>query len=113
MIKIEFYQKGKELIGFTIRGHSGYAQRGQDIVCAGVSSATELVINTIINSFDKNTKIRMGENSVYFLLGKETKSACALLKSYYLHIKGIAEEYKDTVRINVCKNWIGKDGIEI
>jgi len=39
-----FQNKTKECIGFQLEGHAGYAEEGQDIVCAAISV---LVINTI------------------------------------------------------------------
>ena len=37
MIKAVFAVKGEKFIGFTVKGHSGYAESGNDIICAGVS----------------------------------------------------------------------------
>ena len=40
MIAAEFKQrKGTGIVEFSIKGHSGYSERGSDIVCAAVSSA--------------------------------------------------------------------------
>lgn len=47
MIKAVFAVKGEKFIGFTVKGHSGYAESGNDIICAGVSSALMLTVNTI------------------------------------------------------------------
>ena len=45
MIKADFYlNTDGSYRGFSVSGHAGYAKRGQDIVCASVSS---LVINTV------------------------------------------------------------------
>ena len=54
MNKVTFYQDAEEnLTGFLSHGHSGYADAGEDIVCAGISV---LVINTI-NSIDQLTDV--------------------------------------------------------
>ena len=52
MITITIYQNHEDVTGFRCIGHSGYAESGSDIICAGVSA---LVINTI-NSIDSLTK---------------------------------------------------------
>ena len=45
MTKITIFRNQKnEYLGFSALGHSGYADAGEDIVCAGISV---LVINTI------------------------------------------------------------------
>ena len=51
MITITIYQNHEDVTGFRCIGHSGYAESGSDIICAGVSA---LVINTI-NSIDSLT----------------------------------------------------------
>ena len=35
----------KEALTLTLRGHAGYAPKGQDIVCAGVSALVYTLIN--------------------------------------------------------------------
>ena len=52
MTNITFYQNETgEITGFRCEGHSGYADSGEDIVCAAISA---LVINTI-NSIEELT----------------------------------------------------------
>lgn len=52
MIQITIFQNHKkECMGFQTTGHAGYAESGQDIVCAAVSV---LMINTI-NAIDAFT----------------------------------------------------------
>ena len=52
MTTVTIYRnKNKETVGFTTIGHAGYAQEGEDIVCAALSI---LIINTI-NSIDAFT----------------------------------------------------------
>ena len=52
MIKITIYKnQEEEYVGFQCKGHAGYDESGQDIVCAAVSI---LVLNTV-NSIEKFT----------------------------------------------------------
>ena len=45
MIKVTIYKtERQEYAGFDMEGHAGYAEAGEDIVCAGVSA---LVINAL------------------------------------------------------------------
>ena len=45
MIEIRiFSQADGKISGFSVTGHSGTAERGQDIVCAGVSSLTQTAL---------------------------------------------------------------------
>ena len=52
MIHAAIYQnERREITGFCLKGHAGYAQDGADIVCA---AASVLVINTI-NALERYT----------------------------------------------------------
>ena len=47
MTTVTFHMEGDRITGFDVRGHSGYAEAGGDIVCAAVSSAVNLVGATV------------------------------------------------------------------
>ncbi len=51
MIRVRAVKEQGRYRGFTIEGHAGYAQAGEDIVCAAVSA---LVINAV-NSIERFT----------------------------------------------------------
>ena len=51
MINITVKKRNGSYLDFLSRGHAGYAEEGQDIVCAAVSA---LIINTV-NSLEKFT----------------------------------------------------------
>ena len=52
MITIEIRKSGEDYVGFSSKGHAGYAEEGYDIICAAVSV---LAVNTI-NSIEKFTE---------------------------------------------------------
>lgn len=66
MIKAKFFvlDSGKS-IGFEISGHSGYSESGTDIVCAAVSSAVYMAVNTITNIKHVEANINVDEKSGY------------------------------------------------
>ncbi|MDD5932654.1 MAG: ribosomal-processing cysteine protease Prp, partial [Oscillospiraceae bacterium] len=47
MTTITFRMEGDRIVGFDSQGHSGYAEAGEDIVCAAITSAIRLVEATI------------------------------------------------------------------
>lgn len=48
MIKIRIFRDKENFIWkFTIKGHSGYSQRGADIVCAGVSAVAYTALGAL------------------------------------------------------------------
>ena len=97
MIKISIYQNEEDVItGFRLIGHAGYADHGQDIVCAAVSV---LVINTI-NSIEQFTKdvfsLEQDEESgmiEFHVTSKISDESKLLLNSLFLGLSGVQEEY--------------------
>ena len=65
MTRAVFYRRNGRLIGFDIKGHSGYAESGSDIVCAAVSTLTEMVECTV------NDRAKAGAN-----VTADSKKAC-------------------------------------
>ncbi len=45
MTTFQLLVKEQQSIGFICKGHSGYAEQGEDIVCAAISSLTQFCIS--------------------------------------------------------------------
>ena len=82
--------------GFRCTGHAGFAEAGEDIVCAGVSA---LVINTVnaISCFtDEKLKVDSEEASGTIAV-RFCRPAChdaeLLVKTLVLGLKGISDSY--------------------
>ena len=109
MIKINLYYNNQgDLWHFSLHGHAGYADHGQDVVCAGVSM---IVINTI-NSIESFTDepIKLQENSEEGYIdcifpqiksGKGAPEAILLLKSMTLGLESTKNQYGEYIQINI------------
>lgn len=93
---VVFRDEDRKIRAFSINGHAGYAPRGEDIICAAVSSLT---INTI-NSIEKLTKDRFdaqieeASGDVSFALADGfSKEAQLLLESFVIGLDGIEQSY--------------------
>ena len=97
MIKAVFAVKGEKFIGFTVKGHSGYAESGNDIICAGVSSALMLTVNTITDFFsvaaDMDIRPDNEGYAKFRLKAPYVDDACTMIKSFYTHLTILEEEY--------------------
>ena len=98
MITITIYQNRDRITGFRCFGHSGYAESGSDIVCAGASA---LVINTI-NSIQAFTSAKFQLDTdaesglIDFKLDQEAEHDTALLlDSMILGLQGIQNDYRN------------------
>ena len=97
MTRITIYRNQKNVFtGFCCEGHAGYANAGDDIVCAGIST---LVINTI-NSIEVLTDTEIladaeqesGTIHVNFPSGCD-KQAKLLVDAMILGLQGIQKNY--------------------
>ena len=50
------------ITGFSVSGHSGYAEAGKDIVCAAVSAIVTMAEATINDVCGAKAKVRVGED---------------------------------------------------
>ena len=66
MTTVTFHTEGSAITGFDAKGHSGFAQEGEDIVCAAITSAVRLVectVNDVMGlcaAVKQTTMIRIG-----------------------------------------------------
>lgn len=98
------------LTGFSVEGHAGYANPGDDIVCAAVSA---LVINTINSvealteaSFEVNDPKDPSKEPLVFQLTSDPASCPdseLLLRSLYLGLSSIKDQPENQAYIHVSK----------
>lgn len=102
MIAVSFHMEGERISGFTVKGHSGYAQEGADIVCAAVTSAvrlTECAVNEVLG-LKAAVKVRDRDASISLKLpgglGDQNESTCqTLLVALMVYLTELHEEYPD------------------
>ncbi len=98
MIKAVFtITDDEKFVGFTVTGHAGAADKGQDIICAGVSSAVMLTINTITDFIGADADVDISpDKEGYASLSLSTpysNEAVTMIKSFYAHLTILEEEY--------------------
>ncbi len=97
MIKITVFRDDNGICnGFHCMGHAGYADHGQDIVCAAVSV---LVVNTInaIETFTDDAiacEVKEENGNVRFeFTGDISSESKLLVESMLLGLRGVEQEY--------------------
>jgi len=105
MTKITIFYKKKNFIsGFRVEGHSGYSEKGSDIVCSAVTTATMTVVNGLTDVIGLRAKVKMRDGFLECKLPEkltleEEYGAKVLINSMYLTLKNIEEQYKDYIVI--------------
>ena len=106
MTTITFRMEDGRITGFDSKGHSGYAEEGADIVCAGITSAIRLVEATIndVLGLAASVKVRESDASISLYLpgslGQTAESTCqALLTGMMVYFAQLHDEYPDNIEV--------------
>ncbi|WAH38973.1 ribosomal-processing cysteine protease Prp [Alicyclobacillus dauci] len=100
MIRFEILQQRESVVGFRVKGHSGYADAGSDIVCAAVS----VLVYNAINSCERFAGVMLdvldeGETLTCRLPKQPTEAVRLLVNSLFYGVEQVAEQYPEFVRI--------------
>ena len=104
MTKCEFFRDQERITGFSISGHSGYAEAGSDIVCAAISAAVAMVEITINDVCGGKAKVRVKEQDARITLTlpsvcEEEESIQAVLAGMMLYLISLRDDYEDYIEV--------------
>ncbi len=104
MIKVSFAQSKGLIKGFTLEGHSGAGFDGNDIVCAAVSSAAYMTVNTITEVLGLNPDIEVCDGFMAIKLSSaEFKKAQDILCGFRLHLTALSEQYQENITVKISE----------
>ena len=104
MIKVEIFNQKGRIHGFSVSGHSGYAEQGSDIVCASVTSAvtmTECIINDVLGNH-ANTRVNEADARITLTLPAacdDEDAVQAVLTGFMLTMCSLRDEYPDYIEV--------------
>ncbi len=113
MTKVVFFRSGGSFYGFEERGHSGFADAGEDILCAALSAMTMLIINTVEVAYASDvdytidegaTNIRVRSKAALPEFEEDERKRYAvsgLFMSYFYQLNELVEEYYDNLSVEV------------
>ena len=92
------------ITGFSVSGHSGYAEAGQDIVCAAISAAVTMAEATINDVCGAKAKVRVKEDDARITLMlptscDEEETVQAVLSGLMLTLISLREDYPDYIEV--------------
>ena len=102
MTKITILKKNGFICEYQIKGHSGYASEGSDIVCSAISVASQMALLGLkeVLKLDLSSDVKDGYMRVE-LKDFENESAQSILKSMILTFEDIAKNYARYVKMEV------------
>ena len=113
MTKVIFYRRNGVFYGFEEHGHAGYAESGNDILCAALSAMTMLILNTIEVAYasdveytidDETTNIRVRSKAALLEFEEDERKRYAvsgLFMSYFYQLNELLEEYYEFLDVEV------------
>ena len=104
MTKCEFFTEDDRITGFSVSGHSGYAEAGKDIVCAAISPAVTMAEATINDVCGAKAKVRVKEDDARITLMlpascDEEETVQAVLSGLMLTLISLREDYPDYIEV--------------
>ena len=106
MTTVTFRTEDGRIIGFDSVGHSGYAEEGEDIVCAGITSAIRLVECTINDVLGLAASVKVYEKTTSVSLrlpgglSEADENVCqTLLTGMMVYFTELHDEFPDNIEI--------------
>ena len=105
MTKVTFYQnRNGRITGFEARDHSGYAEAGEDIVCAAVSAVVTMAEATINDVCGAKAKVRVKDEQARITLTlpascDEEDTVQAVLAGMMVTLLSLQEDYPDFIEV--------------
>ncbi len=118
MTTVIFYKTNGVYYGFEEKGHTGYGESGDDVLCAALSAMTMLIINTIEVSYasrvdytidEKTTDIRLIAKSALPKYENDEKKQYAisgLIQAYFFQLMDLVEEYYEFLDVKEIEREI-------
>ena len=106
MTTVSFHLEESRIVAFDVKGHSGYAEEGSDIVCAAVTSTVRMVECTLNDVLGLGAAVKVCERTAkisFHLPGGLSASAdntCqTVLTGLMLYLTELHEEYPDNITV--------------
>ena len=104
MTKCEFFMEEDRITGFSVSGHSGYADAGQDIVCAAISAVVTMAEATINDICGAKAKVRVKDADARITLTlpascDEEETVQAVLAGMMLTLCNMRDDYPDYIEV--------------
>ena len=104
MTKCEFFTEGDRITGFSISGHSGYAEAGSDVVCAAISAVVTMAEATINDVCGAKAKVRVKDADARISLTlpascDEEDSVQAVLAGMLVTLCSLRDDYPDYIEV--------------
>ena len=97
MIRASFRIRSDSAL-FTVKGHAGMAEAGNDIVCAAVSSAAYMAANTVTEILGVQAQAEVKDGYLRFSFSG-SEAASDVVRGLKLHLEELSSQYPDRIKV--------------
>ena len=113
MTKVVFLRRDGVYYGFREQGHAGYAEAGDDVLCAALSAMTMLIINAAEVAYASDVEYTIDEETTNISVicraalpefeedERKRYAVSGLFLAYYYQLNDLLEEYYDYLEVEV------------
>ena len=108
MTKVKFSRRDGKFFAVECLGHSGYAEEGQDIVCAAISSIVQTAVLGLFQIAGVNVDYTVDDQKGYLkavvpenISQAQAHDADVILKTAYLGASDLYETFSDFIELEV------------
>jgi hypothetical protein len=104
MTTVRLFRLNNDIIGVEAVGHADYAKRGQDIVCAAVSSLVQGALVGIVKVLNAPTEVKQSDGYLRFFIKDQSNiklnhEVTIILETMHCAITEIAQDYPSHVKL--------------
>ncbi|MBQ0083634.1 MAG: ribosomal-processing cysteine protease Prp [Clostridiales bacterium] len=101
MTSVEFFSNGKNLTGFSVKGHSSKSCDDFEgrLVCSAVSSAAYMAVNTVTDVIGDKADIEINDALMCVRVLNPSEKSVAVLEGLKLHIEQLACQYGNSIKV--------------
>ena len=111
MTNIKIFKSNDNIVCINCLGHSGYAEKGEDIVCAGISSIVQTAVLGLFSIAKINVELVKDDNVGYLkaslpkdITEEENHDAQVILQTMLCGLSDLRETYSDYIDLEVIEN---------
>ena len=93
------YNEAESITGFEFKGHAGFAESGQDIVCAACSLVSIGLLNAIDEMCSEQCELLKEDNRIYIEVKESNERLQTILNAGIIQYRTLAEEFGKYIRI--------------
>ena len=101
MTKVQFFEQGGRLTGFSLSGHSSADANDETgkLVCAAVSSAAYFAANTITDVIGAKASVSVTDAAMRLRVQNPDPRTDAVLAGLKLHLEQLSAQYESKIKL--------------